>query len=483
MRTSGSNWRHVCVLNWARQALLLAAIVLGITSPASALILGGEGNDPINDPGWPAGAAAVFNTESRIAYWEGPPFGGGQYHAECRGNAAVFNLVLEDFAKIEAKTKRLVVHDGEGASFWLNTNSAPEKKAAAVTDWTFIVWVPANWQRQRKLPVGFRPPDVLPDREEPPVQIDVYTGGRIIWSDVVVPEGIEVVDERLEAHGFKPSDGTVLEGIVTAADGGKPVAATISIEEMESNPKGGYLYTEKTKATTDATGRWVVKNCPPGRIRLVARADGHAPRVLGHRQVTDEPRWASLPTSLAKSATITGQVVDGDGKPLEGVKVRLDQVSAGDGMQYEIPDDREFVTAADGRFKAEALPRGTAALWTWKEGYCKLGLAQPMKTPAEDVVLKMFPAAEVTITVPEDLLPTSGGYIVNMVPKGGEAVGKWSGSGNIDGDRKMVFRNVPPGEYRITGRPNPGSANDETPPVAVDLKGGEKTEVTLKPKS
>src|SRR5438128_1762447 len=41
--------------------LLIA--ILAVTDPgeAFALITGGEGNKPITDPGWPAGAAAIFN--------------------------------------------------------------------------------------------------------------------------------------------------------------------------------------------------------------------------------------------------------------------------------------------------------------------------------------------------------------------------------------------------------------------------------------
>src|SRR4051812_28727470 len=67
--------------------LLAAALVVALAPEAFALIRGGEGNTPVRDPGWPAGAAAIFNAPSRIAWWEGPPFGGGQWHAEYRGDA------------------------------------------------------------------------------------------------------------------------------------------------------------------------------------------------------------------------------------------------------------------------------------------------------------------------------------------------------------------------------------------------------------
>src|SRR5262245_43601476 len=104
----------------AMLVLLFSAALAVVTTPkAFALIMGGVGNTPIRDPGWPQGAAAVFNVPSRIAYWEGPPFGGGQWHAECRGDAKTLNDVLADFAKIDVKNKRIVVHDGVGHSFWL----------------------------------------------------------------------------------------------------------------------------------------------------------------------------------------------------------------------------------------------------------------------------------------------------------------------------------------------------------------------------
>src|SRR4051794_15111923 len=98
-------------------AIVLAAAVLAISPrPAVALITGGQGNDPIHDPGWPGGAAAIFNNLARVAWWEGPPFGGGQWHAECRSEARVLNVVLAEFARIDVKLKRLVVHDGVGHS-------------------------------------------------------------------------------------------------------------------------------------------------------------------------------------------------------------------------------------------------------------------------------------------------------------------------------------------------------------------------------
>jgi len=259
---------------------------------AHALIMGGAGNSPLNDPGWPEGAAAAFNCRYRVAWWEGPPFGGGQWHAECRGDAAGLNEVLQDFARIKATRKRIVVHDGSGHSFWLNPNREEKKQADTAIDWIFMVWVPDNWKRLQGMPARLRPRDEHTDKVEGPVpQIDVYTGGKINWADVKVPEGAEVIDERLEAHGYALSDGVVLEGTVVDLVSGAPLEATVHLESIEPQPKGGYKYTIAVSAVADRAGKWVVKKTPVGWYRLVAEAGGYVSRVLGYGQYDEQPKW------------------------------------------------------------------------------------------------------------------------------------------------------------------------------------------------
>src|SRR5262245_15823338 len=234
-------------------ALLLSAAIVAVTGPKGfALLIGGVGNAPMRDPGWPEGAAAIFNTSARIAWWEGPPFGGGQWHAECRGDAKALSAVLADFAKLDVKNKRIVVHDGVGHSFWLNMNNEPAKRDAAKMDWRFMVWQPGNWQRLRKLPADLNPTGPGDDKDGPPAQIDVYTGGNIKWADVTVPKGLKIVDQRLEAHGFKVKDGLVLEGKVIDLATNKPIAAKMRLVETQKGKTVG-------QATADAEGRWVLK--------------------------------------------------------------------------------------------------------------------------------------------------------------------------------------------------------------------------------
>jgi hypothetical protein len=74
------------------------------------------------------------------------------------------------------------------------------------------------------------------------------------------------------------------------------------------------------------------------------------------------------------------------------------------------------------------------------------------------------------------------GYIVQMEPEGGAAVGKWSGSGEVDAEGRIAFHDVPPGRYVLQGHPNPYTEDQKTEPVTIALKGGQTAVVRLSAK-
>jgi hypothetical protein len=454
-----------------------------VTSPqAFALITGGEGNTPLPDPGWPKGAAAIFNVTARIAWWEGPPFGGGQWHAECRGDAKALNAVFTDFAKLDVKLKRIVLHDGIGNSFWLNINNDPAKRAAAKMDWSFMVWQPDNWMRLRTLPSDLNPTDTEDAHTGPPAQIDVYTGGNIKWADVIVPKGLKIVDQRLEAHGFSVADGVVLEGKVTDLETKMPVPANVRLELIEPQRTGGYRYSNVANARADAAGHWVLKNPPAGWLRVVIDADGFVARVLGDLKTDDQPRWQLYDGGLARPAIVAGRVSDDAGHPLADVEVHIQDITTGTGARYQSALGSTIKTGADGRFRTEQIPVGRATIWVHKPGYCRPGLGQPITTPKEDVNLTMIRSGQIVVTVDFTGKERPPAYIVNLEPEGGNAVGTYGGSGHIRDKNQITFENVPPGRYVLRGQPNPGSADQQTDPVTVDLKGGKTAEIKFSAK-
>jgi hypothetical protein len=463
--------------------LLLALAMVAAPIPrAMALIIGGEGNSPVADPGWPKGAAAIFNTPARIARWEGPPFGGGQWHAECRGDAKAFNTVLAAFAKLDVKHKKVVVHDGVGVSFWLNSNREPAKQAAAKMDWVFMVWKAANWEHLQNMPADLKPVDQHGIEHGPPAQIDVYTGGNIRWPEVTMPAGLEVVDERLEAHGFTTADGIVLEGKVVDLATKRPVRARVQLQRVEPQEKGGYRYRIVREATAESGGRWVLKRAPAGWYRIVVDAEGFVGSVAGYAQPDDQPRWFSFDSELARPATVSGRISDDAGQPLSGVEVRLSDVVSSSGARYESPDEYSFKTGPDGRFRTDRVPVGRATVWLHKSGYCRPGLGQPITIPAKDVELRMMKSARLRVHVDFHGRDRPEGYIVEVEPERGAAVGMWGGSGNIDAQNQISFDNIPPGRYVVRGRPNPSSATEQSTGITIDLKGGKYSAITLSAK-
>lgn len=459
------------------RSLVAFAIVVMSMQPVWALITGAEGNKPIDDPGWPERAVAVFNTVHRVAYWEGPPLGGGQYHAECRGDNAALEEVLEDFANIDTPQKRVVLHDGVGRSFWLNVNREKGKEAQAKIDWTFMVWVPDRMKFQQRLPAGRG--GVGPGDNPILAQLDVYTGGGIDWEKINRPDGIEIIDQRLEAHGFQLEDGTVLEGKAIDLATEQPLAATLVLEKIEPHDRGGYLHTKLVETNTDANGRWVLKKVPQEWCRLVLSADGYVSRVIGYGKYDGQPQWSEHNSGLSKPGTVTGRIVDNKGNPLPDVDVRIDGLNVTNAGHYELADGSSVQSDAEGRFTFASLPLGSATVWIHKPGYIRPGLGSKIQIPTNGLKMEMQPAAKLQVIIDFSATKRPKGYIVHVEPEGGEQVGKWSGDGNIDDDDQITYENIPPGKYVITGRPNPGSEKQTTDPIKVDLAGGEITEVTL----
>jgi carboxypeptidase family protein len=299
---------------------------------------------------------------------------------------------------------------------------------------------------------------------------------------VIVPKGIKIVDQRLEAHGFTLADGIVLEGTVTDLATKKPLTAKMRLERVEPQPKGGYGYSNVAEAVADAEGHWVLKKAPAGRHRVVIEAEGFVPRVAGYAQFDDQPRWQAYDSGLAHAGLVAGRITDDAGQPLADVKVRIEDVKEEGGGRYESPLGDTVKTGKDGRFRADQVPIGRATIRVHKPGYCRPGLGQPITTPKNDVELSMTKSARVEVTVDFTGKERPKDYIVNIEPEGGNKVGTFGGTANIDAKNQFAFENVPPGRYVLSGRPNPGSDGQQTDPVTIDLKGGQTAEVTLRAK-
>lgn len=458
--------------------VLALSLILLIPRPSLAMIEGGEGNKPLRDPGWPDGAAAVFNWQTRVAWWVDPPFGGGRWHAECKGNAEVLNKVLIAFAKIDAPVKRLIVHDGIGYSFWLDPNAERRADRTTKIDWSFTVWQPASWKMQRELPPSISAVGGNATTEPPPPVIEIYAAS-VRWAEVQIPDGIEVIDQRLEAHGYSKEDGRVIEGTIVDAHTGKPVRASVRVEHIVPKSSGGYDYSVERSIETNQQGHWHFTEFSDQWSRIVAEADGYAPRVIQYVRYDRQPGWEEANTSLNKAAELSGRVVDSEGQPLAGVRIHIRDLTDTTQNSYRTPQDPVAMTQADGSFTVTQLPVGSARLTGHLQGFVGPGLGVETELPADSVELVLAKAASIRISVEFEQPRGGAGYIVEMIPEGGEKIGSWSGTSNLDAADQVHFKNVPAGRYQVSGRPNPGRSSQRTKPKLVILKGGSDLQVTL----
>jgi hypothetical protein len=461
--------------------LLVALSTALFSSTASALITGGTGNEPVPDAGWPLGAVDVANLKTRVGWWEGPPFGGGQYQFLYRGSADDFNAALQAFAKVRAPSIELFVLDGPQESFWLKIDRQPndkeKPKVDARIDWTFDVWVPANWHRLYNNPKSVFASD-QPNFRKPcdPPRIHVYVGGGgVEWDKVKVPDGVKVIDQRAAAHGVAPAGGAVLRGGVYDMASGKPVSG--SRVALEKNA-GQDQWQTVASADADGFGAFELKKVPAGSWRVVVSADGYAPRVVGYEAFTANT-YRELNVELMTEAKLAGTVTDDGGKPVKAAKVRPTPMAI-DGRGYAVPGRAEAITNEQGKFTITGVPQGYAEVWVSAEGYFHPQAAGRLyDVPSQDLVIKLVGTGKLKVTVVgPDGKPAGADVNVHVNPPG-ERIGKWGGSAQLKPDGTYEFTGVPPGQYWVSTVFDPGPAERNPAAKSVTVEAGRTAEVKL----
>jgi Carboxypeptidase regulatory-like domain len=139
------------------------------------------------------------------------------------------------------------------------------------------------------------------------------------WSGVVLGCLVLCLPGAAPSQSTEPA---ILEGVVTALDGGQPLqGVAIHVDTRLSEPV----------ATTDAAGRFRVEGIGPGAFRVFARREGMI--LAGTCEDNDDLPCAdvwlpggetvTLDLQMRRTASISGRVVDPDGVPVAGVFVGL----------------------------------------------------------------------------------------------------------------------------------------------------------------
>jgi hypothetical protein len=463
----------------ARARLLLLAGLIVALQPvreSQGIIEISMGNDPVRDSNWPAGAVEVANLKTRIAATNHSGLDQFLY----RGDAAAFQEALDLLAKVKAPEVRLVIHPGTHEPWFLKNKEDP--KADKYVDWTFSVWDAEYYHRVFNGPHPRGGVDHA-NRGAPlaPPQLDVYVGrpGGVDWSRVKVPQRITATDERASAAGIDAGGGGVVLGELYDMTTSKPLAdARVTVDKRKGQ---GDEWEQVASAQADADGKFKLTAIPPGSYRVIASAEGYAPRYLASVDLQKDTLERCV-AYLCAPAGVTGTVKDHEGRPLAGVKVSATSVLGLDGQGYSPAGKTEATTDAKGQFTLGGLPRGQAEFRVYGTSFYQLAPRGLQPVPSE-VALRMTPTGAVRGKVvtaegnPFDArrLSPHGNLTVTIEPTGFAGVGSWGGAMNVKPDGTFVFETVPPGKYVV------GLILHDVNPNAkfIEVKAGDTVQVEL----
>ena len=468
-------------------AVLLQAFALWLLPmSASALIVSGSGSRPVRDAGWPEGALAVANLQSRLGWFEGPPFGGGEWHFFYSGDTAAFIAALDAFAAIRAPSLDLEIQDGPGSE-----NSILHLQRV---DWTFCVWVPAAWNRLYNNP-KFPMLAVREGRFHKPVDppcLTVYVGrGGVDWAQITVPPQVHVRDARASASGVDLSGGSVFQAEFFDMDTGKPIeGAHIIVDRMTwQNPPASRWKAERlVDRVSDESGRVRIEKIPVGDFQtwVHVTAEGYAPLMLDQHSLL-HPVYTKYTVELAKAARLSGVVTDPEGKPIKGAKVHPLEVMASNGrsydngQQFETYDKSTVETDEAGRFEIANLPTGYAMLTVAAPGYA-FGDASTIHDVPGDIELRLSRPGGIQGNVLDEsgnaLTNYQGHLMVRIAPKNSKTPSA-GGTAGVKADGTFDFNNFPPGEYRLTLDIHPFRGRRSTQDQIVTVEPGARATVTL----
>lgn len=482
--------------SWVDAAVVL--VICGLAAAqAFALILVG-GSDPMTDPGWPFGVLKLANLPSRVSWWEGPPFGGGEYHLEytCKGTDE-FNEALQMFAAIQipkltrtvmsttgeilaesqARLPLLVVHEGQGPQQrFSGTGNAGEKAGPIV--WTTTVWVPANWYQLFNHPKSHWESSHPNFRQPVPVpQIDVYVGkgSSIDWDKVKVPQNVRVIDKRGKTASSQPAHGGVIRGEIYDMTSHRSIEDAEVVLEPVGDKSGS---ARALKAGGDEQGRFQVKDIPAGTFKvLISAGDRYAARQAGTYRNEGGTDYEAV-VFLSPKAAITGTVKDADGKPIRGVKVTVSEVLGIDGLGYPLASEVSDSTDEDGLFELSGLPKGFVTIRCSAESMYQKASFELYDVPSDGITIVMTGTGTVRGKVIFKSGPPKGEIHVNIDPAGGSRVGSWGGSARCNPDGSFEFKGVPPGDYELSTTPS-FLRKDDSGVEKITVKAGETVEVKL----
>ncbi len=291
---------------------------------------------------------------------------------------------------------------------------------------------------------------------------------------------------------------SVIRGRIVAADTGTP------IRRAQVRAFAGELR-ESRMASTDAEGRFELKELPAGRWDLTATKAGFVSLRFGQRrpfesgrpiELSDHETMARADFALPRGAAITGRVVDEFGEPVAMARVQVMRYQAFQGSRRLMPvgiGDQTDDTGAyrlyglsPGDYYVSAVLRGgmmgpdaddnTGYAPTYYPGTGNVAEAQRITIGLgqehPNISFSLLPTRTVKITgtaVDSQGKPLTNGFVslvdATEMPGGGGMFMIGGGNGRVRQDGSFTLTNVVPGSYTLMATVPP-FGNDGLPETA-----------------
>ena len=279
-----------------------------------------------------------------------------------------------------------------------------------------------------------------------------------------------------------------LAGRVTSLETGRPIRrAVVRVVGNELR--------EGKSVSTDAEGRWELRDLPAGRISLTANKGGYVQLQYGQRRPFEQGKQIDLANgqsmdkieiALPRASVISGRVVDEFGEPVTDVRVST--------MRYRFTNGQRRLTAtgttdttddlgqfrvhglAPGDYYVVAQPQSMFSFLTVsgdRTGYTQTyypnmysateatRLSLTVGQEAQGIVITLAPTRLVNISgtaTSSDGQPVRAGMVRLVEP--GATAPTLSMPGIIRADGTWTISSVVPGEYRLTAQMIRGSLEE-----------------------
>lgn len=309
----------------------------------------------------------------------------------------------------------------------------------------------------------------------------------------------------------EPKTGTaVIRGRVVSAENGQPLRrAQIRASAPEARLS--------RVTSTDAEGRFELKELPTGRFTLTASKGGYVMLQYGQRrpfeqgkpiEVTDGQALEKVDFVLPRAGVITGRIVDEFGEPLADAMVMAMRYQYFEGRRRLAPSGRTAQSNDIGQFRIFGLPPGdyyvsaavramgfagdsddtTGYAPTYYPGTSNVAEAQRVTVNIGgeinnvDFALTPTKTARISGTAQDSQGRPLAGAFINVIQRQQGDFGTMmfsSSGGQVKPDGSFLISNISPGEYALSARTMDDRGEAEFASVPVSVAGEDITGLVI----